>query len=116
MVKRYSVEDLFKSDCPKISLLRVVQKGVGFSIYLPYSISKALGLSGNDHALVAFVDDSSSYTTLVIFKDSDLSNLLKTEILSRRQRAEQIQKQLRAHLQAEQQTTKVEQEAVSIDI
>jgi len=96
---------LFINDGHKVELLRLMPKSAGFGVYLPHSVAEALNLSKNDHSLVAFIDDSSSYTTLVVFKDTDLSNLLKSEILSRRQRAEELQRQLKMKLQAQQQAT-----------
>jgi len=111
---KLSASNLFISDGHRVELLRLMPKSAGFVCYLPHSIVSALNLNESDHSLVAFIDDSSSYTTLVIFKDRDLSNLLKTEILSRRQQAEQIQKQLKAHLQAQQQAETEAETAVDV--
>jgi len=116
MVKKYDVENLFKADGDgAVELLRLTPKSAGFYAYLPHSVVEALGLRRDDHALIAFVDDSSSYTTLVVFKDRDLLGLLKSEILSRRQQAEQLQKQLKAQLQAQQQSEKEAEQNVAYD-
>ena len=88
-------------------------KSAGFDVYLPHSVVEALNLSKNDRNLVCFIDDSSSYTTLVVFKDLDLLNLLKNEILVRRQRAEQLRRQLKAQLQ---QQNKKETAQVLVDV
>jgi len=109
MVKKYDVENLFKVDGDgAVELLRLTPKSAGFYAYLPSSVVEALHLNENDHSLIAFIDDSSSYTTLIIFKDRDLLGLLKSEILSRRQRAEQLQKQLKTQLQTQRQETGTE--------
>jgi len=94
-----------------IELLRLMPKSSGFVAYLPSSVARALNLSEDDRSLVAFIDDSSSYTMLIILKDSTLSNLLKPVILARRQKAQQLQQELKQQLQAQQQqATEAEQE------
>jgi len=102
---------IFIPDCNKVEILRLMPKSAGFDVYLPRSIVEALNLNENDHNLIAFVDDSSSYTTLIIFKDRDLLDLLKSEILVKRERAEQLQRQLKAQLQAQQQSEKEVEQA-----
>jgi len=107
MVKKYDVTDLFKVN-GHLELLRLVPKSAGFVAYLPRSVVEALNLRESDRSLVCFIDDSSSYTTLIIFRDKDLSDLLKSEILSRRQRAEELQRQLKAQQQSEKEAKQVE--------
>jgi len=107
LVNKGNVLELYKLS-GDFELLRLSPKSGGFVAYLPRAIVEALNLSKDDHNLVCFVDDSSSYTTLVVFKDRDLSNLLKNEILSRRQRAEQLQRQLKVQLQSQRQQTGTE--------
>jgi len=107
-INKVYAADLFIDSGHKIELLRLQPKSSGFVAYLPRVVSEALGLRRDDHSLIAFIDDSSSYTTLIIFKDSTLLSLLKSEILSRRQRAEQLQKQLKAQLQTQRQQTGTE--------
>jgi len=107
MVKKYDVENLFKADGHRVELLRLMPKSAGFVCYLPHSIVSALNLNESDRSLVAFIDDSSSYTTLVIFKDTTLSDLLKPLILARRQKAQQLQQELKKQLQ--QQNAKTEE-------
>jgi len=91
--------NLFINDGHKVELLRLQPKSSGFVAYLPHSVVEALNLNESDHSLVCFIDDSGSHTMLVLFKDRDLSNLLKGEILSRRQQAEQMRQQLKSQLQ-----------------
>jgi len=98
-INKVYAADLFIDSGHKIELLRLQPKSSGFVAYLPRVVSEALGLRRDDHALIAFIDDSSSYTTLIIFKDRDLLSLLKSEILSRRQQAEQMRQQLKSQLQ-----------------
>ena len=97
-------------------LLRLSPKSGGFVAYLPRAVVEALNLSKDDHNLIAFIDDSSSYTTLIVFKDTTLSNLLKSEILSRRQRAQKLQRELKAQLKAQQQAAETKQEVVLTDV
>ena len=104
MVKKYSAEELFRCDgYNKIEILRLVPKSAGVYAYMPHAVTEALHLSRDDRSLVCFIDDSSSYTTLIIFKDTDLSDLLKSEILSHRERAQQLQQELKMQLQVQRQ-------------
>ena len=101
LINKSNVLQLYKfsGNFGPVELLRLSPKSSGFVAYLPHSVAEALNLSKDDHNLVCFVDDSGSHTMLVLFKDRDLSDLLKGEILSRRQQAEQMRQQLKSQLQ-----------------
>jgi len=100
--------NLFINDGHKVELLRLQPKSGGFVCYLPRVVVEALNLNESDHSLVCFIDESSSYTYLVLTKDSDLVQRLRPLILSRRQKAEALHKKIREQLQTQQQVTKAE--------
>jgi len=107
--------DLFIGSGHSIELLRLMPKSSGFVAYLPRAVVEALNLHESDRSLVCFIDDSSSYTTLVVFKDTDLSNLLKSEILARREGAQQLHEELKAQLKAQQQAETEAEQNVAYD-
>jgi len=116
-IKKYSAEDLFKPDCHKVELLRLIPKSSGFGVYLPHSVAEALNLGKNDHNLVCFIDDESNFTYLVLVKDSDLAEQLRPVILQKRQKAEALHRKMREQIEAErQQVTEAEQDAVLVDV
>jgi len=87
-----------------IELLRIVFKSGGASAYLPRSIVKFLNLnSGQDRALVAILDNGGQYNYVILVADRDLISLLKPIILSRRQKAQQLQQEIKQQLQAQRQ-------------
>jgi len=116
MVKKYDVENLFKADGDGVvELLRLQPKSAGFYAYLPSSISRALNLNKNDHNLVAFIDDSSNFTYLVVVKDSDLAEQLRPLILEKREKAEVLHRKMREQLQTQQQSEKEAEQNVAYD-
>ena len=90
-------------DSGHVELLRLMPKSSGFVAYLPSSIVRALNLNKNDHNLVAFIDDSSNFTYLVVVKDSDLVEQLRPLILSKREKVEALHRKLREQIEVQQQ-------------
>jgi len=113
-LNRIGIKDLniFDGLSPRSSVetVRIVFKSGGVSAYLPRSIVKFLNLDrGQDRALVAILDSGGQYNYIVLLADRDLISLLRPIILSRRERAQQLQQELKKELQAQQQVTKVEE-------
>ena len=106
---------LFKAYGHQIEILRTVKKGSGFVAYLPIAVSQALGLNKDDY-LVGFIDDSGSFTYLILVKDSDLAQQLRPLILSKRQMVESLHRKMREQLQTQQQTTEAKQDAIEVDV
>ena len=99
-----------------IELLRLQPKSSSFVAYLPSSVSRALNLNKDDHALIAFIDTESNYPYIVITKDTSLLQQLRPLILSKRQMAESLHKKMREQLQTQQQTTEAKQDAIEVDV
>ena len=103
-------------DSGHVELLRLMPKSSGFVAYLPSSVSRALNLSKDDHALIAFIDTESNYPYIVITKDTSLLQQLRPLILSKRQMAESLHRKMREQLQTQQQTTEAKQDAIEVDV
>jgi len=111
-LNRIGIKDLniFDGLSPRSSVetVRIVFKSGGVSAYLPRSIVKFLNLDrGQDRALVAILDSGGQYNYIVLLADRDLISLLRPIILSRRERAQQLQQELKKQLQ--QQSAKTEE-------
>jgi len=104
---------IFIPDCNKVEILRLMPKSAGFDVYLPHSVVEALHLDESDHSLIAFIDDSSSTTYLILIKDNDLLRQLRPLILSKREKAEALYRKLREQLQTQRQA-EVEGAAVNV--
>jgi len=94
--------DLFKSYGYKVELLRLQPKSSGFVAYLPHDVLEFLNLHREDRSLVALLDDEGGYNFVILVADRDLVSLLKPIILARRQKAQQLQQELKRQLQAQQ--------------
>jgi len=95
---------------PSIELLRLDFKKSGLFTYLPKSIVEFLGLrKEEDRSLIALLDSESEYNYVILVLDRDLISLLKPIILSRREKAQKLQQELKRQLQSQQQVTKVEE-------
>jgi len=120
-LNRIGIKDLniFDGLSPRSSVetVRIVFKSGGVSAYLPRSIVKFLNLDrGQDRALVAILDSGGQYNYIVLLADRDLISLLRPIILSRRERAQQLQQELKKELQAQQhQQTEAKQGGIMID-
>ena len=98
----------FSGDFSRIELLRLSPKSGGFVAYLPHSVAEALNLRESDRSLLCFIDDSSSYTYLVIVKDNDLVQQLRPLILEKREKAEALHRKMREQIEAQKQQNVVE--------
>ena len=114
-INKVYAADLFKAYGHQLEILRTVRKGSGFSIYLPLAVSQALGLNKDDH-LICFIDSESSFTYLIITKDSTLAEQLRPLILEKREKAEALHRKMREQLQTQQQTTEAKQDAIEVDV
>ena len=103
-----------------IELLRLDFKKAGVFTYLPRSVVSFLNLDKKqDKSLVAFLDSEGSYNYLIITADKSLAELLKPIILSRRQKAQQLQQEIKLQAQRQQSEAKAveaEQDAVLVDV
>jgi len=95
---------------PSVEVLRLDYKKSGLFTYLPKSIVEFLGLrKEEDRSLIALLDSESEYNYVILVLDRDLVSLLKPIILSRREKAQKLQQELKRQLQSQQQVTKVEE-------
>jgi len=106
-LNRIGIKDLniFDGLSPRSSVetVRIVYKSGGASAYLPRSVLEFLGLrKGEDRSLLAILDDESEFNYVILVLDRDLISLLRPIILSRRERAQQLQRKLKKELQAQQ--------------
>jgi len=99
-INKLSLFDLFKGYGHKLEILRTVKKGSSFSIYLPVAVAQSLGLNKDDY-LVGFIDDDSSFTYLILVKDSDLAQQLRPWIYEKRRKAELLHKELKKQIEAQ---------------
>jgi len=111
-INKVCAADLFIDGGHHIELLRLQPKSSGFVAYLPRAVVEALHLNESDHNLVCFIDDSGSYTYLVLIKDSSLVQQLRPVILQKRQKAESLHKRLREQIEAKQQQATETEDAV----
>jgi len=104
MVKKYNAESLFKLDGHgHVEILRLVPKSAGVVAYLPHDVLEFLNLHREDRSLVALLDDEGEYNYVILIADKDLTKLLRPLILARRQKAQRLQEELKAQLQAQKQ-------------
>jgi len=96
------------SPSSSIELLRIVFKSGGASAYLPKDIVSFLNLNKESKSLVAFLDGEGEHNYLIITADKSLAELLKPIILSRREKAEQLQQELKMQLQEQRQQSEAE--------
>jgi len=110
-LNRIDIKDLNISNglspSSSIELLRIVFKSGGASVYLPKDIVSFLNLDKESKSLVAFLDSSTSHNYLIITADKILASLLKPIILARREKAQQLQQELKMKLQAQKQQAEV---------
>ena len=101
---------------PVLELLRLDFKRSGTFTYLPKDLVEFLGLrKGEDRSLIAILDSESEYNYVILILDRDLISLLKPIILSRRQKAQQLQQELKTQLQTQQQSEKEAEQNVTYD-
>jgi len=111
-LNRIDVKDLNILDglspSSSVETVRIVYKSGGASAYLPRSILEFLGLrKGEDRSLLAILDGESEFNYVILVLDRDLVSLLKPIILSRREKAQKLQQELKKQLQ--QQNAKTEE-------
>jgi len=116
-LNRTVVKDLNKlyglGPSSSVETVRIVYKSGGASAYLPKDLVKFLGLRKEEsRSLIALLDSESEYNYVILIPDRDLSKLLRPIILSRREKAQRLQQELKRQLQAQQSeeaTTKAEE-------
>jgi len=113
-------KDLFITDWKDfhVELLRLDYKKSGLFTYLPKSIVEFLNLNKKeDRSLVALLDSEGEHNYVILVADKSLVELVRPIILARREKAQQLQQELKMKLQVQrQQATEAEQDAVSIDV
>jgi len=101
---------------PVLELLRLDFKRSGTFTYLPKDLVGFLGLrKGEDKNLLAILDSESEYNYVILILDRDLISLLKPIILARRQKAQQLQQELKKQLQVQRQQAEAKQGDIMID-
>ena len=90
-----------------LELLRLDFKKSGLFTYLPRSVVEFLHLNKEeDRSLIAILDSESEYNYVILIADRDLVSLLKPIILARRQRAQQLQQEIKLQAQRQQSEAK----------
>ena len=92
-----------------VELLRLMPKSSGFVAYLPRAVVEALNLHESDRSLVCFIDDSSNFTYLILVKDNDLIQQLRSVILSKREKVEALHRKMREQMQSQRQQIEAKQ-------
>jgi len=99
-------------ESPSVELLKLDFKKAGLFVYLPRSVVEFLHLNKEeDRSLVALMDYGGKYNYIILIADRDLVSLLKPIILSRREKAQQLQQELKQQLQVQRQ-----QEAKEVEV